>query len=855
MTRLLWLCFCLSGAAALALEMLWMRSAGLVLGATAITAATVLACYFTGLGLGSSYARRKSTRPVFRYGCWELGAAAGAFFSLVVFSALAWEPAQVWLSTAPPAGRVAAVLLAILPTTFCLGATLPTLAQALASIDTIGRRASLLYAVNTVGGVIGAAAAGFGLPIWMGVRASYLVAAGASLMAGLSAILIGDRNKPLPATRSVGTGKISVSRARLRLIAAGTGALALGLEVLWTHLFAQVLHNSVYSFTAIILVFLVALAIGAALFAAILRIAEAKAIAAIALVIAAAANVGGLWLFVYLTDGLSYFGMRSGLLEYLLRITTLAAVTIGPCAIASGMVLPALWTSWDEPTSVALPLGDLSAASLFGGVVGAVTIGFLAIPIIGVRGTLLVTAVIYLVFADLLAPAQSRFKPFVYAVLLAIVLANPVRAPVVYFFSKDATLQAILEGPSGIVTVTKENGNLQLRQDNFYVLGNSVRATDERRQGLIPILLHPKPRHVSFVGLATGITASAGPALGVEKTTVIELVPEVAAAAASHFANWNSKLLERPDVRLVLDDGRRYLAGSRDRFDVIVSDLFVPWNPGTGNLYAREMYQTAARRLESDGLFCQWLPLYQLTREQFDIIVRTFLSVFPHVSLWRDDFYAELPVVGLVGQFTPKPLDLTEIQERAVQLPDWAKDPLFSTRQGIAMLYVGDISAVPDLFAAAPINTDNRPLIEFLAPRLTRVNLTKKSDWFTGESLGIFYDNLQSRLANISDPLMPAATEVNAARRAGTALYHYTVAVGRHRDADAARYQAEVSRLVPEFVSAGADNAKTNLDTREQQSLVTLRQQQKILLQQLEQMQRRLDKLSGAEKDSGDRAH
>src|SRR5207244_9192353 len=117
-------------------------------------------------------------------------------------------------------------------------------------------------------------------------------------------------------------------------------------------------------------------------------------------------------------------------------------------------------------------------------------------------------------------------------------------------------------------------------------------------------------------------------------------------AARPHFAPSNEKLLERPCLRLVLDDGRRYLAATHDRFDVIVSDLFVPWNPGTGNLYAREMYESAARRLAPDGLFYQWLPLYQLRREEFDIIVRTFLTVFPQVSLWRDDFYSELPVIG-----------------------------------------------------------------------------------------------------------------------------------------------------------------------------------------------------------------
>ena len=78
MSSLLWLCFTLSGAAALALEMLWMRSAGLVLGATTPTAATVLACYFAGLGLGAVSARHSSHRPVHLYGRLEIGASLGA---------------------------------------------------------------------------------------------------------------------------------------------------------------------------------------------------------------------------------------------------------------------------------------------------------------------------------------------------------------------------------------------------------------------------------------------------------------------------------------------------------------------------------------------------------------------------------------------------------------------------------------------------------------------------------------------------------------------------------------------------------------------------------------------------------
>jgi len=847
MSGLLWLCFGISGAAALALEILWMRSAGLVLGATAPTAATVLACYFTGLGLGAAGARGVQWRPVRLYGLLELGAGLGAFWSLIIFRALASDPAQAWLAVSGAVGRVTAIAAALLPATLCLGATLPTLAQALITTGSVGHRGGLLYALNILGGVLGTVAMGFGLPAVIGVSASYSAAAVASILAGVGALALSMRQQEAcPAGMSRG---ISISATRvgsLRIVAAGTGALGLGLEVLWMRLFAQVLHNSVYSFTAIILVFLVAIALGAAVAALLLRRVTPAAVASVALVSAAITTVGGLWLFVHWTDGLAYVGMQAGLGEYVGRIIMLAAATAGPAAMASGAILPALWAAWGDRRGVAHPLGDLSAANMLGGVIGAVVAGFIVIPTIGVRGGLLAAAVAYIVLADLLASPQSRLRPLAYAALLTIVVADPLRAPLVHLRSAGETLRTLIEGAHGIVTVVEAGYDLQIRLDNYYVLGGSAAATNERRQGLLPLLLHPDPRRVAFIGLATGITASAGPALEVPETTVVELVPEVARAARAYFATWNGQLLARSDVRLVLDDGRRYLAASRDRFDVIVADLFIPWHASAGNLYAREMYATVAQRLAPGGVFCQWLPLYQLTREEFDIIVRTFLTVFPQASLWRGDFYPDRPIIGLVGQLTPRRVDIARMRERLLRLPTWSRDALLATSRGLLMLYAGNLTAVADLFATAPLNTDDRPLIEFLAPRLTRMTTTGDKDWFTGEALAAFYDTLEARLLGAPDALLPSSNEVAAARRAGIALYHYALAAARHDDVTAARWQAEVRDLVPEVIlAAESGDPGTNLATARQE-LQGLRVEQEQVRQRLEAMERRLRELTSS---------
>ena len=851
MNPVLALCFWLSGAAALALEMLWMRSAGLVLGQTAPTTAMVLACYFGGLGVGAAAGRRITSEPVRVYGRLEWGAAAGALWSLAVFRALRSDPGQAWLGAGGAGRALVAVALAGLPATVCLGATLPALGQALARRDDVGPVGGRLYALNTFGGAVGCAVTGFGLPLLIGVTASYTAVAAASALAGALALLVARRaglqgaapTRPSDDPIPPGGGE----RTRLRAVAAGAGALGLGLEVLWTRLFAQVLHNSVYSFTAIALVFLVAIALGAGLAAALLRRVAPAALAGGALLGAALWTVAGVWLFTRWTDGLSYVGMHSGLGEYVGRIVALAAATAGPVAVASGAVLPALWAQWRGGEGAARPLGDLAAANTFGAVAGALAAGLLALPLLGIGATLMLAAASYVVLADLVRPARGRWRALGYAALLAVVIANPARVPLVHVGSDHDVVRAVAEGPSGIVSVVDSAGDLQLRLDNYYVLGGSAAAANERRLGLVPLLLHPAPRRVAFIGLATGITASAAVAVGVPRTTVVELVPEVPRAARAFFAPWNAGVLERPGVDLVLDDGRRYLAASDEQFDVIVADLFIPWHPGAGSLYTREMYETAARRLAAGGIFCQWLPLYQLTRQEFDVIARTFLSVFPRATLWRADFYPNRPVVGLIGHAAPAALDLDRLQERMGQLPAWSRDALLGTPRGLAMLYAGDLSVAADLFDAAPANTDDRPLIEFTAPRLTRINAAGDKDWFTGDALAAFYDAVAARGENKPDPLFPPSPELADARRAGADLYRYALAATRHDEADATRLAAAVRELVPEVVAAG-ESADAVADLADaQRTLIDLRAEQDDVRRRLEEMEQRLGGLTATE--------
>src|SRR5262249_5130335 len=210
------------------------------------------------------------------------------------------------------------------------------------------------------------------------------------------------------------------------------------------------------------------------------------------------------------------------------------------------------------------------------------------------------------------------------------------------------------------------------------------------------------------------------------------------------------------------------------------------------------------------------------------------------------DFYPDRPIVGLVGQRNPRPIDLVGLSQRLPHLPTWSRDALLASPRGLLMLYAGNLTSVADLFATAPLNTDNRPIIEFLAPRLTRRPAAGDKDWSTGEPLAAFSDPLEPRLRGVPDPLLPLSEEVAAARRAGTALYHYALAAARHDDLTAARLQAEVRTLVPEVIlAAESSDSGADLSTAHQ-ALQGLRVEQEQVRQRLEAMEQRLKEITSA---------
>jgi spermidine synthase len=738
-----YLLFFLSGAAGLIYEISWSRQIGLLFGHTVNAAAVVLAAYFCGMALGYWHAGRRAPllrRPLLGYGAAELIVALWALATPLLLGLLRHPAVAGFVNsdsaTLQTLARIALSFIILLPATAALGATTPFIAQHVSPPHRPRpSRIALAYGFNTFGAVAGVLAASFALLLYIGVTGSSYLAAGISALCGLAAIWIALR-QPVGAEHMLGPHSIAnyegsaaaatqwahlnegyrespvdaaAQRAEhvlgpygigplptwaLYALAALSGCGILTLQVLYTRLFALLLHNSTYTFGSIVGVFLVALAAGSWATALLARRYPPRQIIGWGCALGALAVPSSVLLLEHFTR-LRYINPGAGgFTGYMLDVIGMIALTVGPATFALGLTLPALW----------LEARNLGSA---GAVVGRLA-SFAILPLLGLWYGFAFVALLYLAAAMLLdRPRLGRLTGLAWACIPLAVIGctvllgrieprfehRNIKRGYQFLFNRDT--------PYGIIEVLERNGERYLRQNRAYTLGGTGGAESELLQGRLPLALHPAPRRVCYLGLATGITA--GAALdhpGVEQVTSVELIPDVV-AAARQFRAWNNGVVPGTDgtpadprSRVVVNDARHFLYATPEEFDVICSDLFVPWHSQTGYLYTVEHYRACRADLAPGGIFCQWLPLYQLGARELELIADSFAAVFPHTAVVIEDSDAETALLALLGS------------EEALAV-EWD-----SALRNAGGRYLGRWPRR----AGVQLNTDEHPRVEFLAP-------------------------------------------------------------------------------------------------------------------------------------------
>jgi len=800
----------LSGFAGLVYEVLWMKQLGLLFGNTSHAAAATLAAFFAGLAAGSWFWGRRCQRmknTLREYAWLEVGIAATAliYFGIldIYFRIYPALYQRVDSATMLLTVKFALALLLVFPPAFFMGGTIPVMGQhVIRNLSKFGTTSALLYGVNTLGAAIGACLAGFCLPLWLGFRATCI---GSMIVTG-SIALTAFRMSRGTAMEVEGAGQDRASaqpagssgRWPLLLVCFLSGFGMLALEVLWTRMFAQVLENSVYTFAAILVVVLLCLAAGAFISSRLARLQISPLYVLAVLLLAGGLAVSVTpFVFMRLTDSLHIIVSTGTWLQYLGLIFKNVILTIALPALVLGTIFPFLMKAEEKHAgSAGLSLGILAAVNTVGAILGSVICGFVFLGKFGMWGTMQVLSVIYLV-AALVFPAGWDKKGIILKAVCAVLLVvqfavlDPKGLPVnsVDSLRRPEEILETWEGSDCTVAVARDAYGLSIKINSHYGLGSTGAAPMERFQASIPLMVCPQTKSIFFLGLGTGITA--GSALDPQFTNVTrvvacELVPEVITAAKKYITNvegndFTCGLFKDPRATVLAEDGRHYLMAAHEKFDMVNSDLFVPYRSGAGSLYSKEHFKSVRDRLEPGGVFFQWLPLYQVTEDELFVIIRTMLEVFDQVTLWRNNFQPGEEVIAIAGHKDRTPLPSCDIDSSAdkrfaVEGKDYrdiAHLSLPFNQQTILFFYCGNLTGAKELFAGRPINTDDKPVIEYMAPRTYRNRKETSNPWFVGPRIAMLVDEIQKRCPPATDPLLVKRSAEDRRLPAAAAAYHW----------------------------------------------------------------------------------
>jgi len=787
--RLLLIGFTFSNMASLVYEVVWGRELGYVFGTTAYAVSAVLAAFMTGLALGSFIFGRLADRqePVRLFAFLELGIGVYGILTIWLFSALTHPYIFISKSLSGASFLFLQVALAmavlLIPTTL-IGGTFPVMSKIHARrFEQLGERISDVYSLDTIGAAAGAFASGFILIPFLGLARTTVFAAALNLLVGA---LIYQRlpelqlKAPERLKREVSLGAFEKTVLASFFL---SGFAALTYEVVWTHMLGTVFSTSIYAFSTILTAFMAGLALGSYLVGkvvdrlkdpvgAFIYVELGIAVCAI-LLLSAFSKMDILFLKLYYSLNSSFVALFTAffLLFFTLFLlpTTLMGSTMPLVSRIFTRALP----------EVGEDIGSIFSSNTLGGILGSLAGGFLLLPLLGVEKAIIAASLFNITSAALLFQ-HSKLDKNSFLGALAIFAAigflftsysiSPLTGGAYYQGTRLERMEdynrvkeqtEILftkEDPHGVVAVTRYKGATSLLINGKIDASNGIEdLTTEYMLAYAPLMLHPAPEKVLNIGLGGGFTLSAIEDFNeVRAIDVVEINPAVVEATMEEFSELNDHALSDPRANLVVADARNFLLVNDRKYDVVISEPSNPWLGGESGLFTEEFYRLVKKRLEEDGVFVQWVPLYDLRAEDLKVLLKTFQKVFTHTHTFLTASAGDMIVVGSAKDMDYDYKLMKDRLSRPVLKRRFTVFAASSERQRTANQ---DIESFFSYYALSPeevrsyasgardTNRDDHPLIEFASARFNFMNTTR-----TSSILDIVHFKLESSSAILVSP-------------------------------------------------------------------------------------------------------
>lgn len=720
---LIYVIFFLSGVAGLGYEILWSRMLSVSLGHEIVSVLAVVSAFFSGLALGAWCLDRpvsKSMAPANWYVLLEVVIGIWALVLIMILpqlnqlasSLIGTEPSSIrhWLiSFAYP-------FIALLPATFAMGGTLPAIDRFVEQRNNDRQMVAGLYGINTLGAVGGIFLVTFMMLPAFGMKTTSIWLASLNFIGAVGIFFLSQGKASAMRPSVLSDKSFHQGTLRLYIILFATGLLGIGFEVTMVRVLSQILENTVFSFAVMLMVFLFGTAAGAGIYQKWKQALNLQHPLSLMLLSTSFLCLVSIYMLEYVTPlykqlqqlfGNGFQGAVAAELSIAFLFFLLPTASMGATFshMAQGLKRP------NGGVGRALCLNTVGAA------IAPFLFGIILLPLIGIHFTLLIIPVGYMLCITKLNRGFSATIGILAATTIYLTLnANPHQ-----FLSleEEDAVVSHQEGIMASVSVIKDKRDgFHLKVNNHYQMGGTTSVFSDRRQAYLPLLLHPNPKKALFLGLGTGTTFSAAADFGGLEAVGVELIPEVI-DAMKHFKKVAGDLGEKENLRIVKADARRYVTATDQSFDVVVADLFHPARDGAGSLYTVEHFKAVRDILTDRGVFCQWLPLYQMDTDLFKVIVKTFLEAFPKGQAYLAHYSIDQPIIGLVGakqdlRFPEKWFRKRVPHKKARRyMAGFGYDSIYSL---LGTFLAGD-EVLRKFTEDSRLNTDEDPMVLFSAPR------------------------------------------------------------------------------------------------------------------------------------------
>lgn len=737
--------FILSGAAGLVYEIVWSRQLVLVFGNTTQAVSAILTGFFGGMAIGAFVGGRLADRvrsPLRMYGVLEIVLVGVVLVTPLTFDLIheAYRGIYPSLEGTPwlPIARLVLAVLALSPATILMGATFPSLIRHLSSDASLSTSFGRLYAANTVGAILGTLFAGLVLIEVFGLSGALAIGTLGSAAAGGVALWMSRGGsaavaaEPAPIAGEARVAPVDPTPDRVRLalaIAFVSGLTSLGYQVTWTRLLASGTGNTTYVFTVILAMFLIGIALGAAIFNVVRpRLRDPIRVLALAQVLVACFALVGLVTVL----GNPVNRNPGNPFETLGTLLGVAFIVVVPATTVMGIAFPAASALLrDRRSNAGTESGSLLAVNTTGAIIGSLLVPFVLMPTIGSPAVVAVLASINALTAIVLAWSvrPRAYPPAVFGAAALVVVVVLTLTPGAI---RQPSAAGVIESGGRVFESTEDEiAAVEAGQIGFtpelWVAGASMTllTVDAKLMPILPLMARPDAERALVVAFGMGTSFRSSLIAGL-RTDVVELVPSVPRMFGYYYPDAQDVLADERG-RVIIADGRNHLELTTERFDIIVTDPPPPIeSSGASVISSREYYQAGREHLTPGGVMMQWTPFGSPESELKDHI-RTFASVFPEVTVIRGAGGYGIYMLGSMEPMTIDAAAIRSILDRPGILADISSafDSPTTTVDGWvaeidALRWLADAADVQAYVGDGPLITDDRPRPEyFLIRRLS----------------------------------------------------------------------------------------------------------------------------------------